>query len=320
MSTDGSVPTIDFACHFLPTVEDRAIHESITQTAGAPIHSDPDAALDVYRKTGVDGMVLSAPPHIGSENTEAVAHSNDALADLVATHDQLYGLAALPVAAGGDRAAREFRRCLDAGFNGGAIETDSDGVGITDPELEPVLEVADRTGAPLLVHPTLFESLAPGVYGRELGLNAIWGREVALGESICRAIHEGVLDRYPDLTLVYHHLGGNIASMLGRIELRLREEFWPGLDGAKPYPEFRRQLEDRIYVDTGGYGDDRAAIRRTLDAFPTSNVLFGTDFPYEARTAEGVESIRSAIDDVTSMTDADRVRGGNALEVLVNVD
>lgn len=318
---DGS-PIVDFTAHFLADIDGAPIHECIERTAGAPIHGDPDEARAVQRAAGVDRMVLSQPPHIGSADAAAVRRGNDALLDIIEDDETFHGLAALPVGAGGETAAREFERCLDAGYNGGAIETRSEGIEVIDEAIEPVLEVADETGAPLLVHPKLFESVAPGVYERDepLALNATFGREVALCESVWKVIHRGVLDRYPDLTLVYHHYGGNIAGMLGRIEGRLRRDFWPGIEETKPYPEFRRQFEERVYVDTGGYTDHRGILGSTLSELPASNVLFGSDFPYEARTPEQIEAILAAIEDVTSGTDARRIRGQNALDLLVNLD
>jgi hypothetical protein len=49
-------------------------------------------------------------------------------------------------------------------------------------------------------------------------------------------------------------------------------------------------------------------------------VLFGTDQPYEPRTDDELDSLVSVVEDVASSTDAGRVLGGNALELLTNVE
>lgn len=315
---DGA--TIDFGAHLLPFAPSIPMFEKIEATAGAPVHSDPEALLDVYETTSVDAAVLSDTMHMGGSDVYAVERANDALLDVVDGYDEFYGLAAVPTAAGGEQAAAELERALEAGFHGAAVETRSEGIEVTDAQLEPVFEVAESWNAPVLVHPTLHDSLGEGVLDDTWRLNATFGREVALWESLSKVIHEGVLDDYPDLDLVYHHTAGNFASMLGRIELQLERDLWPGLEATKPFDEFKAQLEDRIYVDTSGHYGAHRPLDAALDTFSASKVLFGTDFPFETRTPAGFEKLVESVDDVASPEDARAVKAGNALDLLVNLD
>ena len=291
------------------------------------IHHDPDMVRDRYAEAGIDGAVLSQPGFMGLADEQRVSESNDELIDVVDAYDEFYGLAALPQGAGGEAAADELERCLDMGFHGGTLETMSGGIKLADPELEPALEVADRTGAPILVHPKIDNSLRPDSIESEYEilsdrhrLNAIFAREAALSEAIFEVVHEGVLDDYPDLNLVFHHLGGNIASMLGRAKLHLDIGRWPGQEHVKDWETFKRDLEARVYLDTSGFFGYHAPVRATLEEFPSANVLFGTDAPYEPRSADELTEMVDAIEDLTSETDADAVLGGNTLDLLVNVD
>jgi predicted TIM-barrel fold metal-dependent hydrolase len=311
--------TVDFGAHIYP---EAVFPDPI---AGSPIDDliatelrDPDRLRQLYGDGGIDGAVLSQPYYMGAADADATAAANDALLDVVESDEFFYGLAAVPVSAGGDAAAAEFERSLDAGYHGGAVETKTNGVELVDDDLDPVFEVADRTGAPLLVHPKLDESLHPDVFDDTYLLNATFGREAALSESICKVIHQGVLDRYPDLTLVFHHLGGNIASMMGRVHLQLDEGRWPGQGSVKSYEEFKTQLESRMYVDTSGFFGYEAPLRATLEEFPVSNVLFGTDYPFEPRDAAELAACVDAVETVAGDA-ADRVLAGNAREILVNV-
>lgn len=226
------------------------------------------------------------------------------------------GLASIPTAAGGVAAAAEFERALDMGFHGGALETTSQGSGLLDEELEPVFEVADRAGAPILVHPKLHRSLGENVLDDRWRLNAIFGREVALAETICKLIHDGVYDRYPNLVLVFHHTGGNFASMLSRVKLQLDEGRWPGMEGLKSFEEFEAQFADRVYLDSSGYFGEREPVRRTLETIPASNFLFASDFPYETRATETFEKFVDSFEDVSSPPDATTILGKNALDIL----
>ncbi|WP_255152299.1 amidohydrolase family protein [Halorarius halobius] len=311
---DGS-RVFDFGAHLHP---ENVLPESFEQFEpylGAH-HTDIEEYVRWCEEAGIDGAALSQPYYMGHGDGEATATANDALLAEIDDYDQFHGLAAIPTAAGGETAAAEFERCLDAGYSGGALATKSDGIELNDPEVEPVLAVAADRGVPLLVHPKLNESLHPEALDDTYRLNAIFGREAALSESIFKVIHDGVLDRYPDLDLVFHHLGGNIAAMLGRIHLQLDPGRWPGQEHVKGYEAFKTQLEQRVYVDTSGFFGYSAPVRVALEAFPSTQLLFGTDAPYEPRPPEEGRAFADAIAEVTSRADADRILGGNARDLL----
>ncbi len=311
--------TIDFGAHLFPrkTYPEAFVGTEIESLLGDRL-SDVNTLLEMYELAGIDRAVLSQPYFMGSADPEAAAASNDALLSVVERSDRLYGLAAIPTQAGGEAAAAELERALDAGFNGGALETTSGGIGLSDDELAPVLEVADCTGAPLMVHPKLDESLKPGALDDDYLLNATFGREAALAASIFHVIHKGVLDSYPGLRLVYHHLGGNIAAMMGRIRLQLDEGRWPSQDCVKTTEEFEAQLRERIYVDTAGFFGDRTALKAALDLFSASNILFGTDYPYEPRSARELSELVTAVRDVTTTNQEAAVLEKSARALLVN--
>ena len=166
----------------------------------------------------------------------------------------------------------------------------------------------------MLVHPTLDDSLGPNVLDDRYRLNAIFGREVALARSICMAIHEGIFERYPNLTLVYHHLGGNLAGLLGRIRLQLDAGRWPGGDAVLEYDAFEDILRRRVYVDTSGFFGDAAPLRATLEHLPTEHILFGSDVPYEPRSHDEIRGFVSTVRKVAPQPDP--ILGGNAVSLL----
>lgn len=295
---------IDFGAHLLPTERQED-----------PTYWDIEVANDRFTSGGVDGAVLSWSRYIGHDDVDAVQRANDTLLEVLSELENYFGLAALPSGAGGDDAAREFERCLDEGWNGGAIQTTANGINSTDEEMAPVYEVADRAGAPLLIHPKINDSLGPDALDDRLLLNSVFGREIALCETICRMIHGGLLDRYREFTPVIHHTGGNIAAMLGRLQIKLPAD---PPDHLKPTEEFIAQLRDRIYIDTSGYGGNELALGAAREVFSTSNMLFGSDYPYETRTGEGFRNIISGIKSVATDDEIDDVLGKNALNILVN--
>lgn len=310
---DDDLRVIDFGAHFYPEAVDEPASDveqsDEDEFAGRARKSDAETQLAEMREAGVDAMVHSNTDYMGHDDVEETVASNDALAEHVNAHDEFYGLGAIPIGAGGEAAAAEFERCLDLGLNGGGLhETE---VALTDAEMEPVLEVADRTGAPVFVHILNL----PNVDYRH---NAIFGREIGQQESISAAIHDGVLDRYPNATIIWHHLGGNIAAMLGRVQLHTDPGRWPLQEAMKSYTEFKAQLEERVYIDTSGFFGYTAPIRIALEEFPASQVLFGTDYPWEPRTGEELGRLADAITASGTYHDAERILGGNALELMVN--
>jgi predicted TIM-barrel fold metal-dependent hydrolase len=324
-TTDATI--IDFGAHIHPDdpPENEFFHGFIERDLGEPVYRDLEAYTRRYEAAGLDGAALSQPYYMGQEDVDRVRHANDVLLEGIEGRENYHGLASIPTAAGGEAAAAEFERCLDRGMDGGAVETRSGGIELHHEEAEPILEVADRTGVPVLVHPKLHDSVAPDAFDDTWLLNATWGREAALATSIAKVIHTGVLDRYPNLNLVYHHTGGNVAGMLGRHHNQL-EKFspreWAQAKGesleapVKSFDAFQRQLEERIFVDTAGYYGYHNVLRSALMQFPTSQLLFGTDFPFETRTREDFEDMISVVEREAGTPDAERILGANALDLL----
>ena len=309
---DEDVTVVDFGAHFYPKEVDEADRAGSHQDhhVGLDRIHDADTQLAEMRAAGVDAMVVSNSNYLGHADAERTAEANDAMLEHVEAHEAVFGLAGIPSGAGGEAAAAEFERCLDAGFHGGGL--DETHVGLTDDGMEPVLEVADRTGAPVMVH-------IPELPSVDYRLNATYGRELALQESITTAVHAGLFDRYPGLNLIWHHYGGNIASMLGRTHLQTDAGRWPDQERMKPYDEFKADLENRVYVDTSGFFGYTAPLRIALEELPSTQVLFGSDYPWEPRdAAEYARMVEAVLDSGTAM-DARRVLGENALDLLVNV-
>lgn len=321
MARDSDTPVVDFGAHVYPEAAvpdfESEIGTAIYELIGSAF-TDPDRSLELLDAGGIDRAVFSMPYCVSFDELERVETANDALVDLVEAYDGAYGLAAVPVACGGEAAAEELVRSVDLGLHGGIIETRTGEVGLLDDALEPVYAAAERLGAPLFVHPTIHDSLGQGALDDRYRSNAIFGREVALADGICRVVHDGVLDRHPGLDLVFHHQGGNVAAMLGRVQLQLDEGRWPGQEHVKSYEAFARQLRERIYVDTSGFFGHAPTLDRTLEAFPSSQVLFGTDHPAEARTGEELRGVLDRTREVCERHDADEVLGHNALDLLAN--
>lgn len=308
---------VDFATHFHPeeVLPPPMLNTELLRKAG-PALWDIEVLTRYLDDAGIDAAVLSQPFYMGHHDLEGTARANDALLDVIADDERYYGLASIPTACGGRAAADELERSLERGFHGGALETESNGIELIDDTLFPVYDVAVKWDAPVMVHPKLDESLGPDVLDEALLLNATFGRETALVESLSKVVHCGILDDYPDLKLVYHHLGGNIASMLGRVHLLLDPDRWPGQERVKPYAEFKNELAN-LYLDTSGYMAYPAPLRAALREFPSTNIVLGTDCPFEARTAGEMHDFVALTEELAPDKARD-INGQNALDLLIN--
>lgn len=327
MAIENGAPVVDFAGHYYPTIPDELVakHDDIERYDGALNCRDLDSFISRYQEAGVDKAVLSQPYFMGARGNrdiDMVVEANDALLNDIQPYEDFYGLAAIPVAEGGETAAQEFERCLDAGYNGGALETASDSVELIDDELEPVFEIADRTRAPIMVHPnsSFHEDGTAAPSGEEDRwlITSTLGTEFSIAESLIKVIHEGVLDRYPNVNLVFHHNGGNVPSMLPRVEMWLNRTHRSGGDHLKRFDEFARQLEEQVYIDTAGYYGDPGPFENTFDVFPASQVLFGTDFPYETLHPETFQKIITTVEQLTPGIESEAILGGTTMDLLIN--
>ena len=100
------------------------------------------------------------------------------------------------------------------------------------------------------------------------------------------------------------------------LHLALDDGRWPDRqDHVKPYREFREAFE-RFHIDTCGFFGHHAPLVAAMEEFPTERILFASDYPFEGRNGEELERYVATITDHTSETDAERILGGNALDLL----
>jgi predicted TIM-barrel fold metal-dependent hydrolase len=307
---------IDFGAHYHPpeVFPSGTRLDSLNKLVNNRIN-DFTELMKLYEGTDVDRLAVSQPYYMGNRDKSAVADANDKLVE-IAESENIFPIASIPLTNSGAQSAHEFRRALHDGCHAGALETRTRGIELTDKIVEPVFEVADQKSAPIFIHPKLTNSLHPEALDNNYRLNSIFGRETALASSISKVIHEGVLDRYPNLSLVFHHFGGNIASMLGRVHVQLEDGRWEQQDNLKSFAEFKTQLRERVYVDTSGFFGYEAPLKTALEVFGPSQILFGTDAPFEPRTTKEVSRLLSTIRLNTTQEEYEMITEKNTLDLL----
>ena len=304
------MPVVDVHTHFIPRfVMDEAagpgvfgvreqdgwlVHPEGFRYPALPEFLEPGAKLAQMDSLGIDVSVLSSSPTLffyespADEAVEFVRRSNDALAELVAGEDRLYGLAALPLQAPEEAAAELERVVRTLGLLGAQIGTSYAGKPLDGPELEPVLAAAERLGAPLMLHP-YYVGPKPGL--EDFYLTNSVGNPLDTCVTAVRLIHSGTLDRFPGLKVVLVHGGGFLPYQLGRFDHAFAVRPEPNAKIDRPPTSYLH----RFWMDTITHSD--AALRFLAGLVGTDRVVVGTDLPFDMADSQPVERLaRTGID------------------------
>ncbi|MBI4322515.1 MAG: amidohydrolase family protein [Chloroflexi bacterium] len=309
---------IDFHVHWVPSdvVRDRTKGQDVAvrYEGGVPTYifhprlGNLAQHVETMDEAGIDISVLSCG--VGFTGTlDDRRRINDRTKEILDKYPgRFVGLAHIPPL-GGDEAFRELARAArDLGFKGVAIESDVQGVTLDSRELWPFYRSVQELGLYVFVHPSL-KALGIDVM-QDYDLARSVGREFGLVMATIRLIDGGVFDEFPRLRVHMSHLGGGIAALLGRIRSYQDKVFW-GTAGNERHGRLpKRPLDDyfaNLFFDTGGFCGEVNAVRAALLEIPSSQILFGSDYPQEIRSGEAVRTFIQSIEGLD--VSADVVRG-----------
>jgi len=240
--------------------------------------------------------------------------ANDALAELVDRYPKRFVgfVAALPMD-DPEAAVREGERAVtQLKAVGLQIFTDVEGQPLDSPQFLPVFELAAKRDVPVWLHPTRSPRRADYLTESRSKYDIWWALGWPYETSICmaRLVFSGVFDRWPELKILTHHMGGMVPYFEGRVGWGLDQ-----LGTRTDEPEDlvararlkRRPLEyfRRFYADTALYGSV-AAVECGVAFFGAQRVLFGTDFPFDPQ--HGLLCIRETVRAVENATLSERER------------
>ena len=307
-----------------PLMFDRACH--------IPAMSELDARLRVmdqfpgYRQV----LSLSSPTiealAMGASAVELARIGNDALAQLVAQRrDRFPGfIASLPMDQP-EAAAREAERAIkELGAVGVQVYTSVRGQPLDRPETLALLGVLAELRRPIWLHPirpmTAPDYAEEPVSKFDLWWAFGWPHETSL--AMGRLVFAGVFDRWPELAIITHHVGGTIPLFAGRIEHGL------SLLGTRNPPEHQAAVATtlqepplaafrRFFADTASFGS-RSALECGRDFFGTEKLLFATDMPFDPEQGTGFirETLRAIEEMNLSAAERFAILEGNANRLL----
>ena len=312
----------DFEHHYIPV--ELALRLGMKTDSKVPLRQgdasvhaqlfDMRAQIADMDRAGVDLAVLSCI--LGWETTlDNCRLINDAAARLQKEYPGRFACLAHIPPLEGEAALAELERALgELGLAGVTISSQINGLSLDAKEFRPFFERVARLGATVFVHP----ALAPKGYDllKDYMLPVILTREFDLGVAVTRLIAGGVLDRYPDLRLVFAHFGGGLAGYKERIA-RSSYRF--------KLPKLFEEYFDLLYFDMAGFEGSPIALRCALEGIKPERMVFATDYPQNFNNSDptmgkSVDGIGEYIETIRKLPlDAkiiDGMLGGTAARLL----
>jgi aminocarboxymuconate-semialdehyde decarboxylase len=247
--------------------------------------------------------------------------ANDGMAELVAKYpDRFPGFIAALSMNDMDASMRELERAIGKlGACGVQVFTNVNGKPLDAPEFQPLFAAMAAHDLPIWLHPARSSETTDYAAEQRSRFEMWWcfGWPYDTSDAMVRMVFCGLLDRYPNLKIITHHLGGMIPFYDGRIGPGLQVLGSRTLDEdySKVLPALKRPHLDYLrdfYGDTALFGGGIQAVRCGLEFFGSEHVVFATDTPL-GPIAPTIARIREL-----DISEADRrkILAGNAERLL----
>ena len=208
-----------------------------------------------------------------SQASELAQLWNDEAHEICEKGEGRFGFfAALPLPSEDGSAAEVARIDGSPHLQGYSVFTNYDGVWLGDRLFEKTLELLDKLGVTLFVHPTtsFAGQTIPGFRPQILECPFDTTRAAA------HLISTGTLERLTRTRFLLSHGGGCIAYLAGRID---------DLDDAKTDTIFYKRALQRLHFDTALVSE--VNLEHLLRFIPEANVHFGSDAPFSNVPSDG---------------------------------
>jgi aminocarboxymuconate-semialdehyde decarboxylase len=201
---------------------------------------------------------------------------NEFSADLVGSRpDRFASFACLPLP-DVEASLEELSYAVDVlGLDGFVLFTNSNGVYLGDPVLEPVFQELERRQAVVFVHP----NPSPDAVAHSLGLpDNLLDFPTDTNRAVAQMHYANRFARTPNVQYIFSHAGGSIPYLAARFAIIDEMDFIAGAEQRGTAAEMFR----RMYWDTALAASD-PVLHMLRDVAGITQVLYGTDFPYQRR-------------------------------------
>jgi predicted TIM-barrel fold metal-dependent hydrolase len=265
---------LDVHCHFFPDISDEVASQLVAQLRAAhflvekpsQLQWSAEGIIEYNEHAGVAMALLSyvARTHDGLREGNDYAHR------IVQQYPNRFGhLLALPTD-DTEACLREIQHGDEYDEpkpDGYAVNTQYNGVLLSDARLAPVFENLDARGAVVHVHPNAY---LPGEYCKPSAL-------IDVAFDTCRVatdmLYKGVFRKYPNIKFIFAHCGGALPALSGRLSL-LGAESWVPNPEKLTKQEIEWQLS-RLYVDTAATA--KTGLEPAAKMVGWSHCVYGAD-------------------------------------------
>jgi predicted TIM-barrel fold metal-dependent hydrolase len=304
---------IDIHHHFVPPLFEQAARErGLFNPAlnGVSV----ERSLDEMDRNGVASAILSIPSpgtwYGNAELARSIARdANDHAARIINDHRGRFGMFAaltLPDLEGSlSEVAYAFDQLRADGIH---MWTNYGDFWLGDPRLSPLLEELNRRKAVVYTHPT-----TPNCCGHLLPEAPVpmieFGTDTT--RTIASLVLSGATHQYPDIRWIFSHAGGTMPFLVERFLFQADVQSKTP-EGAAKIPNGVLYELRRLHFDTAQSANPYA-MAPLIRLVPTTQICFGTDFPYRA-TADNVRGLAEC--GLFGPSDLERVERTNALRLL----
>ncbi|MBS0451042.1 MAG: amidohydrolase [Proteobacteria bacterium] len=242
---------------------------------------------------GLALQVVSPMPELlsywmaAADAQQLLRYTNDCMAAMVQeSGGQLAALGAVPLQ-DVELAIAELEYVVKTlGFAGVEIGSNINGVPVGARQLDPFFEACEALGAAVFVH-----AIRPAGMERLVGpapLQQVLGYPSDVGLAAASAITSNLMLRRPRLRIAFSHGGGTLASLLPRLQQGW--DVFPALKEsvqASPTEQARQLFYDTLVFDT-------PTLRHLVGSFGASQLMVGTDYPFNFHDRTPVQRIEAA--------------------------
>ena len=279
-------------------------------------NADPEMRLSVMDKYGVNVQALSLTmesldgfnPQEAAEICRRANSDNYALCK--AYPDRFVNICAISLV-DVNSAMNELDRSInELDCRGVTVATNQNGKGLDSPDYFPFYKKLAEHDLPVLLHPANWKSY-PLAEESEWMFMSRFGWPLDTTQAVWRLIFGGVLDRFPSLKIVTHHLGALFPYFAGRIQFGL----------ATLSEKLQKDMSEywkNIYGDSALSGGPAEAYACGYAFFGPDRVVFGSDYPFGPEAGE--RFVRANMAGLKSLNipaeDMKRILGENAKRLL----
>ena len=288
-----TVPAIDVHSHYIPEEYRKALTDAgmlFVDMFALPPWDVRQHIEDMDRMNiGAAVLSLSSPDVHWGDSKKARALSRDAnevAAKAVAAYpDRLGFYATLPMP-DVDASLAEIEYAFDVlHADGVKFYSNSNGVYLGDPTLEPVFAELGRRGAVVTLHPVKPKAVPDGAL---LGVPyPLFEFQFDTTRAVANMIFNGTLRRSPGIKFVCPHMGALFPLLSGRMEgiARLMVLHKTAPEGFVP-PDVGGELRDFYYDGAGGFNLP-VQIPALRGIARPERMLFGSDYPFTPPSIAG---------------------------------